>query len=122
MRARTIVTKQVVLAECSSCHGTGLYSGMCEGPGVAVVCLTCDGLGGTVTKMRDDGAVETVEYGKGSYFKPVRILPVEIGKALGKKLEALRRRHLDEERALLDRFLREAVTILPEIGMKRGDK
>jgi hypothetical protein len=32
-------------AECSSCGGTGLYSGMCEGPGIAVVCLRCEGTG-----------------------------------------------------------------------------
>lgn len=32
-------------AECAACRGTGLYSGMCEGKGVAVVCLGCDGTG-----------------------------------------------------------------------------
>lgn len=31
--------------ECEDCRGTGLYSGMCEGPGVAVVCLGCEGSG-----------------------------------------------------------------------------
>jgi DnaJ-class molecular chaperone len=31
--------------ECDSCSGTGLYSGMCEGRGNAVVCLTCSGRG-----------------------------------------------------------------------------
>lgn len=34
-----------VNVECSSCGGTGLYSGMCEREGTAVVCLTCDGSG-----------------------------------------------------------------------------
>lgn len=34
-----------VKAACSSCSATGLYSGMCEGPGKAVICLTCGGTG-----------------------------------------------------------------------------
>ena len=34
-----------VEAECSACGGTGLYSGMCEGKGVAVICRICDGSG-----------------------------------------------------------------------------
>lgn len=38
-------SKLTVKAECSSCSGTGLYSGICEGPGVAVICLTCNGTG-----------------------------------------------------------------------------
>ncbi len=32
-------------AECGSCRGTGLYRGMAEPKGVAVVCLTCQGTG-----------------------------------------------------------------------------
>jgi len=36
---------KTVSAKCSSCSGTGLYSGMCEGPGKAVVCLDCAGTG-----------------------------------------------------------------------------
>ena len=34
-----------VKAECSACGGTGLYSGMCEGKGLAVMCLQCGGTG-----------------------------------------------------------------------------
>lgn len=34
-----------VNAACSSCGATGLYSGMCEGPGRAVICLDCGGTG-----------------------------------------------------------------------------
>lgn len=34
-----------VKAACHSCSATGLYSGMCEGPGRAVICLTCGGTG-----------------------------------------------------------------------------
>ncbi len=31
--------------ECESCHGTGIFSGMGEGPGFGVVCHTCEGSG-----------------------------------------------------------------------------
>jgi len=34
-----------LIVQCSSCSGTGLYSGMCEGKGRAVVCLNCNGSG-----------------------------------------------------------------------------
>lgn len=34
-----------VKAACEACGSTGLYSGMCEGPGRAVICLDCDGTG-----------------------------------------------------------------------------
>ena len=37
--------KMTVKAECSSCSGTGLYRGMAEKVGTAVVCLNCDGTG-----------------------------------------------------------------------------
>jgi len=50
-------------------------------------------LGGTITKMREDGCVGTVEYG--SYFNPVKILPVDAGKELHKKIEALARERAD---------------------------
>lgn len=38
--------KKQAFAVCSSCGGTGVYSGMCEGKGNAVICLGCDGTGG----------------------------------------------------------------------------
>ena len=34
-----------VETECQSCNGTGLYSGIAESDGVAVVCNKCDGTG-----------------------------------------------------------------------------
>ena len=39
------MAKVTVKAVCKACDGTGLYSGMCEGEGHAVVCLGCDGTG-----------------------------------------------------------------------------
>ncbi len=37
--------KKILKAECTSCDGTGLYRGMCEAEGEAVICLTCNGTG-----------------------------------------------------------------------------
>lgn len=37
--------KKSIKVECDSCDGTGLYSGMCEGEGRAVICISCDGQG-----------------------------------------------------------------------------
>ena len=34
-----------VKSACEACGATGLYSGMCEGPGRAVICLDCGGTG-----------------------------------------------------------------------------
>jgi len=37
--------KTVIDVVCDSCDGTGLYTGMCERPGTAVVCVRCNGTG-----------------------------------------------------------------------------
>lgn len=34
-----------IQVECGSCSGTGLYRGMAEPRGVAVVCISCNGTG-----------------------------------------------------------------------------
>jgi len=65
--------KKFVQAECSSCNATGLYSGMCEAEGTAVVCLGCNGTGcETVsftpfTKRRGRRDIKTV-YRSGGRF------------------------------------------------------
>lgn len=38
--------------ECGDCRGTGVYSGMCEAKGTAVICLGCDGSGKAVSLYR----------------------------------------------------------------------
>lgn len=38
---------KTVEIECPSCKGTGLYAGICERDGAAVVCTTCGGKGYT---------------------------------------------------------------------------
>ena len=54
-------------------------------------------LGGTVTKLTDEGWVETIEYGPGNRFLAVKILPVGAGKKLNEKL---RRMKTDRDSAL----------------------
>lgn len=45
-------------------------------------------LGGTVTKMLDDGRVSTVEFGPGNYFNPVKVFPtVESGRKVLKEFQ-----------------------------------
>ena len=39
--------------ECPACHGTGLYQGMCEQDGCAVVCTKCGGKGYTTYKYNE---------------------------------------------------------------------
>ncbi len=39
------MAKVWITVECSSCGGTGLYSGMCEKKGEAVICCNCGGKG-----------------------------------------------------------------------------
>jgi hypothetical protein len=44
-------------------------------------------LSGTITRIDDQGYVETTEYGAGHWFKPSRILPEKAGKELRRDLE-----------------------------------
>lgn len=65
-----------IKTECKSCQGTGLYRGMAEPEGVAVVCLQCKGTGCveieidyipfTERKRRND--VEKVYLSRGSFI------------------------------------------------------
>lgn len=63
-----------VKTECESCRGTGLYSGMCEGEGVAVICLGCNGTGCAevaykpFVKRRGRRDIKTVRLSRGSFI------------------------------------------------------
>lgn len=46
-------------------------------------------LGGEVEDMRDDGRVQVKGYGPGFWFKPTRLVPVKMGKALKQKLDKI---------------------------------
>lgn len=39
------IKKIEMLIECPACEGTGVYQGMAEGPGIAVICNKCKGSG-----------------------------------------------------------------------------
>jgi glutamine amidotransferase-like uncharacterized protein len=66
--------KQTVKAECRDCGASGVYCGMAESKGTAVVCLTCGGSGCvdmkytpfTQRKIRQN--IETVFASKGSFI------------------------------------------------------
>lgn len=72
-------------------------------------------VGGEVTQMRDDGRVETREYGQGSWFRPFLLLPLQAGKAKLAELKALsaeREEALREfDRAFVER--RKAIVEVP---------
>jgi hypothetical protein len=65
---------KTIYYECEDCRGTGLYSGFCEPPKHAVVCLGCDGTGRalfeyepfTGRKTRKD--IKTVSLSKGRFI------------------------------------------------------
>lgn len=63
-----------IVIECGSCDGTGLYRGMAEGPGDAVVCLRCNGSGHQLYEYKQfDGRkrrtdVKRVFASKGSFI------------------------------------------------------
>ena len=60
--------------ECSSCSGTGLYRGMCEGPGKAVVCINCEGKGWVIHQYRPftgrhrKNGITQINYSRGSFI------------------------------------------------------
>ena len=62
-------------AQCSSCGGTGLYSGMAESENCAVACTTCDGTGCEIidisytpfTKRRKTNKIKRVFSGSCGY-------------------------------------------------------
>jgi len=71
-------------------------------------------LGGEIVRWRDDGCVETKEYGPGLWWKPIKILPVEAGKKLRAELEALKEREDEELKAIYNRMDAELAKLFPE--------
>lgn len=63
-----------VKAECQSCSGTGLYSGMCEAEGTAVICRTCDGTGCETIRYKPYAGrkrkrgIKTISRSRGSFI------------------------------------------------------
>ena len=46
-------------------------------------------LGGEVTNMSTDGSVETIGYGKGSWFTPFKLVPLTEGRRIMSELNQL---------------------------------
>ena len=65
--------KRTITIECQACGGTGLYKGMCERDGAAVVCEQCHGTG--KTELR-------VFVGSFGYFHTDKDTSTEDGKTL----------------------------------------
>ena len=66
--------KEVVIAQCGACGGTGLYEGMCEKEGEPVICLNCNGSGGVklsytpYTGRKGKRGVKCVRFSRGSFI------------------------------------------------------
>ncbi len=69
-------------------------------------------LGGTVVKMNLEGKVETVEFGKGYWFTPCKILPLEQGKMLQAKLDQLKNEYQTAVIAMNKTYFEKAAIIV----------
>ena len=67
---------------------------------------------GIVTNIDKQGNVETKNYGKGFYFKPVAFLPLKEGKKLQSKLDALEAKHDAEDAAMRKRHFEEVAALV----------
>ena len=72
-------------------------------------------LGGTVTKMDERGRVQTDQYGVGSWFCPVKILPLRAGLALHAKLRAATEDYRLAQARLHVAAMAEIVALVPEV-------
>lgn len=72
-------------------------------------------LGGTITRMLDNGMVSTVEFGPGNYFKPIKKLSMHEGKALKAKLQELSLEYKRRDQALRDEMLAKVKALVPEV-------
>lgn len=57
--------------------------------------------------MNDRGHVETLEYGSGTYFNPIKILPKSVGMKLKEELDALEEKHDAECKSLREKQVQE---------------
>ena len=65
---------ETITQECTSCHGTGLYSGFCEGKGEAVICCDCSGKGwnfytyNEFSGRKKKKGIKSISYSKGNFI------------------------------------------------------
>lgn len=72
-------------------------------------------LGGHVTKMSESGLVETKEYGRQQWFRPIILLPKNTGEKIQSELRKLRDEKYKADAECCRKFLEKATKILPEI-------
>ena len=69
---------------------------------------------GKIVMMKNDGRVETEEFGRGSWFKPFKIVPYDEGLMIKNKLAALEKRYNSELKKFKDEFGKAAKDIIGE--------
>lgn len=76
-------------------------------------------LGGEVTRMNDQGLVETVNYGKGNWFRPVLVVPHKTGVSMMKTLKKLENSHRKYLEELQHEAIEELERQLPDLARHR---
>jgi len=71
-------------------------------------------LGGTVEQMNKDGLVQTTEFGKGYWFKPIKLLPLDAGVTVQKALNDLREGHCKATKKLHQEWIAKLRNLFPE--------
>lgn len=69
---------------------------------------------GEVVKFRRNGSVETIQYGKGYYFKPVILLPYDDGMILKEKLDCIEKEFDDATNLIKAEYNEKLEKILKE--------
>lgn len=70
--------------------------------------------GGVVDLMRADGYVQVPSYGKGNWWKPIKILPEKEGYALHDKLHALKVDFDNAKTSLRSKYDKLLTDLIPE--------
>jgi hypothetical protein len=68
--------------------------------------------GGIITRMNQDGLVETEGFGKGSWFRPVSIVPIQTGQKIKEALELMQARHTQLQKDALTEARRVADALI----------
>ena len=76
-------------------------------------------LGGHVTRMNEGGRVETVEFGSGNWFNPIRLLPATSGKEVLVKLDILRHQEEAARREFNQHWRDQVCELVPALMRKR---
>jgi len=73
-------------------------------------------LGGQVTQIRGDGCIETVEFGKGNWFRPWFFLPVPEGRVLKVQLRELEEGHKKAQQVFEAEWTTKLTSVMPEVA------